>query len=181
MTGFKAIEKRAERLLASVEQSTPPVRLQPIVEKLDLELIRVNDWSDSIAAAIIRGDPGTRPVLGVNANHPIVRQRFSVAHEIGHVQLHKRVTSRDMILDESLDVMFRQTESPSNSVAKRREVEANVFAASLLMPRAWLRRDYDELHPVEFVASALARRYRVSESAMTYRLANLNLGERSMI
>jgi Zn-dependent peptidase ImmA (M78 family) len=59
------------------------------------------------------------------------------------------------------------------------EIEANAFAAALLMPESFLRQDlkklsidFDDASQIE----ALAKRYNVSSQAMTFRLLNL-LGE----
>ena len=56
------------------------------------------------------------------------------------------------------------------------EIEANLFAAELLMPKAMLAKalgnepfDIDD----EGAVSALARRFKVSPSAMRFRLGNL--------
>lgn len=70
--------------------------------------------------------------------------------------------------------MFR---SPKSSTAKDVfEVEANVFAAELLMPEAFLIRDLENFYiDIEDGTSVqeLAESYQVSNQAMTYRLQNL--------
>jgi Zn-dependent peptidase ImmA (M78 family) len=61
-----------------------------------------------------------------------------------------------------------------------REIEANAYAANLLMPKDFLRRDlspylnrHGALELSDFDRSQLARKYKVSDIAMTYRLVNL--------
>jgi transcriptional regulator with XRE-family HTH domain len=46
----------------------------------------------------------TRTVIGVNAAHSLTRQRFTVAHELGHLRLHP---GRPLILDAPARVNFR--------------------------------------------------------------------------
>ena len=51
------------------------------------------------------------------------------------------------------------------------ERAGNTFAASLLMDERWLRRDFKK---VPFSVK-LAKQYKVSEEAMSFRLLNLEL------
>ncbi|GGN76606.1 hypothetical protein GCM10011579_057900 [Streptomyces albiflavescens] len=62
----------------------------------------------------------------------------------------------------------------------REEIEANAFAASLLMPADLLRSELSRLpavvrHGPERCTSALAGIFDVSDSAMGFRLINLGL------
>jgi Zn-dependent peptidase ImmA (M78 family) len=112
-------------------------------------------------------------VIGVNALHPTVRQRFTIAHELGHYFLHQRDR---LIVDRSFQTM-RRDEHSSQGVYGR-EIEANEFAAELLMPKSMLERDISDaaldLVDDEMIRS-LAERYRVSLQAMVFRLTNLGM------
>ena len=72
-------------------------------------------------------------MIGVNEDHHSNRQRFSIAHEIAHFVLHHG----DTYIDKGYRVHFRDLESGSGT--KREEMEANAFAAALLMPAVWVR------------------------------------------
>jgi Zn-dependent peptidase ImmA (M78 family) len=61
-------------------------------------------------------------IILLNSSDPLVRQRFTIAHELGHIQLHTNEMNRKVIVSRKTD-------------AGRLETEANVFAAALLMPR----------------------------------------------
>lgn len=103
---------------------------------------------------------GGRWVVGVNALHAGVRQRFTIAHEIAHYVLHRgqQGTFRDVI--------FMRRSSNANAM----EREADSFAAELLMPESQLVQDIRS----GFVnVMMLAERYNVSALAMKYRLQNL--------
>jgi IrrE N-terminal-like domain len=107
-----------------------------------------------------RGGPGGGPrggfVIFVNEDHHIHRQRFTVAHEIGHFMLH-RDRAEEGIQD---DEFYRALAGPL-------ETQANQFAADLLMPWPLLKRLQDGgTTTVDDLARALA----VSKQAMAYRL-----------
>ena len=99
-------------------------------------------------------------VVGVNAHHSGVRQRFTIAHEIAHFVLHRAQQQ------EFRDLIFTRR----SMVRDHMEREADSFAAQLLMPEA------DLVHDVRgglTNVNALAARYHVSGLAMKYRLINL--------
>jgi Zn-dependent peptidase ImmA (M78 family) len=112
-------------------------------------------------------------VIGVNSAHAITRQRFSIAHELGHLILHEDETFH---VDESSPVRFR--DGQSSLATKNTEIEANQFAAELLMPVDLLMKEIqslpDNLEPEEAILE-LAHRFEVSEQAMTLRLFRLEV------
>lgn len=85
------------------------------------------------------------------------RQRFTIAHEIGHFLLHSSLLS-DGIVD---DTFYR------SRLSNRQEQEANSFAADLLMPWPLINRLTDE---GTNTPEALAKKLNVSEVAMKIRL-----------
>jgi Zn-dependent peptidase ImmA (M78 family) len=112
------------------------------------------------------------PIVGINMLHAPNRQRFTLAHELGHVQLHRPELERAVHVDRGSlrrDALAAAGTDPT-------EIEANTFAAELLMPRALLLILLDgrsvDLEDDVIVAS-LAKRFRVSEAAMRFRLDTL--------
>lgn len=100
-----------------------------------------------------------RAVIEVSRGDPRHRQRFTIAHEMGHYVLdHNPVYS--MADDRELSDP-RQTN----------EREADIFAAEMLMPEEWMREDWKGLRN----ARKMATLYYVSEEAMWYRLEELRL------
>ncbi len=85
----------------------------------------VLDLGDGVAGAYLaRAD---RPLIFVNGRQGPVRQRFTLAHELGHHRLgHATVMDRPAALSDYGHDPW--------------EVEANAFAAELLLPRAALKR-----------------------------------------
>jgi len=107
---------------------------------------------------------GDRAIIGINGSQAPVRQRFSIAHELGHFVLHHEAEHL-VELDAQL-----AGESHAPGFDGRKEQAANNFAAELLMPGDWVRADARS-----YSLSRLAKRYDVSEAAMAFRLTNLRV------
>jgi Zn-dependent peptidase ImmA (M78 family) len=102
--------------------------------------------------------------IGVNEDHPPVRRRFSVAHELGHF-----LNGPEPFDHSTTHVDTRPSYlNPHN----RQEREADEFAAELLMPLPWLKQDVSVFG---LDVPALARRYEVSEQAMWIQLIDHKL------
>lgn len=137
---------------------TLPVRPEYIADSLEVRLVkRGRDFGYS---GYFRYEDG-RPVIEYNGSDSLVRQRFTVSHELGHYALGHKSAPRD---DPS---SFR------SSIGDPRERAANQFAAELLMPAEAVKRlvSSGRLLTVE----ELARAFLVSSAAMGYRLTNLGL------
>jgi Zn-dependent peptidase ImmA (M78 family) len=107
----------------------------------------------------------------VNSMHAPTRRRFTVAHELGHLLLHK---NESLHIDERFPIGFRS--AASSQAVDASEIEANQFAAELLMPMSLLTADLAAMPPdidSEAAVTELAQRYEVSEQAMTIRLSAL--------
>lgn len=120
-------------------------------------------------------------IVGVNATHPPARQRFTIAHELGHLLLHK---GRPIIVDKTIRLVNTRTDDPdptSSLATRREEIEANGFAAELLMPRDLVLKEanalvksHETISDDSFVED-LARRFRVSRQAMEIRLGSMGV------
>jgi len=108
-------------------------------------------------------------IIGVNSLHPSTRQRFTLAHELGHVRLHADLLREGVHLDHGT----LRRDWISSQGTDEREIEANAFASELLMPEqlmlAALSGRSIDLEDDDAI-DILARRFRVSSSAMRYRL-----------
>lgn len=143
-------------------QDGAPVRLSAIANALGVRVVATT--LPSGISGEIRPDPDNAGqfVIKVNRNDSARRQRFTVAHEIGHYLLH-----RDQIGDGITDDVLYRSE-----LSDRREAQANRMAADLLMPQRlvdeWL--DRARALKVDNVVSFLADKFNVSEAAMKIRL-----------
>lgn len=155
-------EAAAAALLKQCSVKEPPVRIEEITRHFALPVV---EWAfpDALSALIVQTNaPGY--VIGVNKDHPRGRRRFSIAHELGHAVLRHKNSHYWEFTDQSAF-----GEPPDYDADDERE--ANAFAAALLMHDRWLRQDVPALHNI----TKLARRYQVSEEAMSFRLMNLRL------
>lgn len=108
------------------------------------------------------------PFIRYNIEDP-KRQRFTIAHELGHYILHKETP---LFVDKKNEkIMYRNSESTTGEIRKERE--ANAFAASLLMPAKFIGDEWEKMpvhkDPIEYLANI----FNVSGQAMSFRLANL--------
>lgn len=163
------MERRAERILAGAGIDTNPVPVEQVADHLGIK-IELADLGEDCSAVLVRN--GDRAVIGVNKNHYPNRRRFSIAHEIGHFILHEGNT----YVDKGYRINFRDLESGSGT--KQEEMQANAFAAALLMPAKRVRDAFKQ-QPFELTSDdslkMLAKTFKVSTQAMAYRLVNLQL------
>ncbi|MDO8308937.1 MAG: ImmA/IrrE family metallo-endopeptidase [Actinomycetota bacterium] len=171
MTATRSAEEAAEELLAKHGFEALPVDVEQLVQLEGAQLVREN-LDRSISGMLIREESVV--LLAVNSgNHPR-RQRFTIAHELGHLLLHP---GRQHTVDSTVRVNFR--DDVSSRATDSEEIEANAFAAALLMPavqvRASLQRFQSATGNPGRVVSELAEQFGVSAEAMGYRLINLGL------
>jgi Zn-dependent peptidase ImmA (M78 family) len=163
------IAREALRLLRECSIHRPPVRVEVIAKHLGA-VLRYEPFEDDVSGVLFRDRQST--TIGVSSLHHPNRQRFTIAHEIGHLVLHEM----EVHVDKGYRVALRN--SISSQAVDPHEIEANRFAAELLMPVHFLRADLQSfMHDMEDDSELreLARKYRVSTQAMAYRLGNLDL------
>jgi predicted nucleic acid-binding Zn-ribbon protein len=133
------IRAEAARLLARYKVVEPPVDVERIAFGEGLRIVRKP----------LGGSDGfvDDDVLTVNSEHARTRQRFTIAHELGHLVLHADGT------DESS------------------EREADQFASALLIPREMLRQAVAETSDLD----VLRRRFNVSREALWIALKDARL------
>nr|MDZ8063829.1 ImmA/IrrE family metallo-endopeptidase [Nostoc sp. EkiNYC01] len=133
--------------------------------------IRKQELEDDVSGLLVIKDD--QVVIGINSKHHINRQRFTIAHEFGHYLLHSQLAK--IFFDEST-VFFRDKEASEG--IKYQEIEANQFAAELLMPELILREKIVQQPLDAFDEAAikqLANEFEVSVQALTIRLTKLGL------
>lgn len=163
--------KHAADLLEQHKVTTPPVPIDRIAKMLGIQL-RFSPLDKELSGMIYIRD-GV-PIVGVNSLHHPNRQRYTLAHECGHFLLHKAEIAKEVHVDKEFPMLMR--DSVSAMGINEIEMEANLFAAELLMPVSLINQelennviDIDD----EAAIDALARRFKVSQSAMRFRLGNL--------
>lgn len=162
-----SLEQKATELWQSVPAG-PPVQVEKVAACIRAE-IRYEPAEEGVSGMVWRSPEGA--IIGVNALHSKTRRRFTIAHEIGHLVLHD---GDDFHVHEGYALVGRRDGDASLGIY-RKEVEANYFAAALLMPKALLLHDVDVLRlrfdfESEDTIKSVAKRYEVSSQALTIRL-----------
>ena len=166
---YNYIEELAKDLLVKNKLFKPKFDIKKLVKKLNLELL-YKELGEDVSGLFVMSDDGGIISVNKNESNSKTRQRFTIAHEIGHFLLHSKL--KPIFIDKSPKVMFRNSESSSGELYQERE--ANAFAAALLMPKDLIK---DELEKMEAdfknPTKQLSKVFSVSEQAMSFRLANL--------
>lgn len=163
-----AIARAAARRMSGDPGASVPVDLTELLGFHGLSLEYANDWPKDLCARYL---PDSALVL-VNATHPRVQQRFSIAHELGHHALgHAQL---EVELDHRYFQIFGD-ESESFEVAGDLERDANAFSAELLMPRLWVNEAAVRVSSKE-LGSHIRSGCDVSEPAAWYRMMELKVG-----
>ena len=178
MLSLGQIERRARQLLIDHQINEPSVDVHSLA--MALGAVIKEEASDSdVSGALFREKD--QVIIGVNSSHSQYRKRFTVAHELGHFLLHDDVVRIDhhyMEVAQKPGMRPIANRSQISSEAKDpREIEANRFAAALLMPADFLERDLRErrLPLSDKEIAQLAKTYEVSVQAMSFRLINLGI------
>lgn len=147
--------------------------MELVALRLGLRVERT-ELGDGVSGVLVVQDG--RGVIGVNESDSPVRQRFTIAHECGHFELHRG--QMPVFIDKQflkpMLAAFRDGKSSSGEDLLERQ--ANAFAATLLMPEHLVLDEVSRLRlDVEDDAAVdeLSCRFEVSKQAMSFRLANL--------
>lgn len=159
-----------EQLLAVIfrhhPQWTAPIPVDDLARSVNVVEIRELD-DDSFEGALVTNPGKTQGVILYRAGVREERRRFTVAHELGHFLIPSHEGNRQC-------TMADLRESRRDDVHRRREREANRFAAGLLMPRDWFSRDLDQLGDADVThVQTLAKKYRTSLEATSNRYTDL--------
>lgn len=141
-----------------------PVDLETLARKhADLKFRNIPFDIDGVSVNLKK--KGKRPTIIVNKTRPQSRQRFTLAHEIGHV-----------IIPWHMGTIFDITEPHLSEGAVdywEMESEANTFATELLMPQDWVSSFVNESIDVAQVHRAVREGADVSFIAAALRLRSL--------
>ena len=161
----------AEALLADAGSRKLPIPVEVIAKSLGAT-VRYAPFKGELAGMLIRDDVKRGVVIGVNSLHHPNRQRFTIAHECGHLQLHK---GRQAYIDRS-PLRINRRDEVSSQATNAEEIEANRFAAELLIPYEMIMNDVLESDldiDDEMALRELADRYGVSLQAMMLRIRSV--------
>jgi Zn-dependent peptidase ImmA (M78 family) len=162
--------RRAQALLRRLGSGDLPVDVRALAAELGVTVVSQPLEATVSGVLVLRNGYAA---IGVNDGHHPRRQRFTIAHELGHFVLHREADR--LFVDESL-TFYRDQQSAEGLY--EREIAANAFAAELLMPEVSLRAILGD-RPIDLhddtAIQHLAARFDVSVQALTIRLVNLGL------
>ena len=152
----------ARKAIKDYKLTEVPTDLRKVFQSLGLKYIELDDPKDIDGAILeIENEPS---IAVLNRAKPIQRQRFTLAHELGHIFLkHKQ---RD-VYDPGAEREFNEEDVESRGKPPV-EVEADVFASELLVPFDQIKKFQKEMNNVEKMAAI----FQVSKQAMTLAIMN---------
>lgn len=171
---IRIAKMRAEMLIERWGKKTLPIDIRDIAHSLGLHLTEANLGEGVSGLLVTNAEVAHIFVQSSNHEH---RKRFTIAHEIAHHCLgHQFEKGEHVIVDKGYFISQRGPQAAAGVDPK--EIEANQFAACLLMPSKILREKVLALGPgplLDFDVIELAKEFQVSEQAMTIRLTTLGL------
>lgn len=168
----KHIRTLVEQLLKKHGIEKAPVEVENLALMLGVH-VQYEPAEDNLSGFLLRDLNRRQTLIGVNKNHHPHRQRFTIAHELGHLLLHE---GEKLYVDRRYQMKLRdENASKGNS---EEEKEANLFAAELLMPVSFIKQDLTQFDALDLSGDenleTLAQKYKVSIQALTFRLTYLN-------
>lgn len=149
------------------QHSGPPVNIEAIIRGVGIQLDKKAELDPNVSGQLERLGPDSYRISANKSDH-YLRQRFTMAHELGHYMLHAH-----LIGDGVDDTKVYRSDPKGNffnpNITSVEETEANKFAAELLMPRSLLAVESTVGLPV----AKLATDFQVSPRAMEIRLTGL--------
>ncbi|MBX2989895.1 MAG: ImmA/IrrE family metallo-endopeptidase [Bacteroidetes bacterium] len=140
----------AQALLSRLARDLhPPIDVERLASMLGFQIVTIQSVRDELSGLV----SPKHKIIGVNANHHHRRQRFTLAHELGHIILNHPPESRCSL----------------HEIAELNR-EADAFASELLVPTQLLK---PLLASRTYSPSTLSRLFDVSEEAMILRLKTL--------
>jgi Zn-dependent peptidase ImmA (M78 family) len=164
------VKSAAQKLLNIAHITQAPINVEALAGHIGV-IVSYEPFKEELSGVLVKEKD--RTVIGVNSSHAKTRQRFTIAHELGHLQLNHQ---GEIFVDQT--VMKR--DGRSSQAIDRQEIDANRFAAELLMPELLV---LDAIHQLEsnsnystvMLIEELANKFQVSPQAMEYRLTNLGI------
>ena len=140
-------------------------QLKNLAESIGATVELVVFKPDTVSARV-SGEDGSYKIQ-ISESEPLPRQKFSLAHEIGHIILH----------DVDKEKEFIEYRKPildyADSSLLYKETQANAFAAALLIPKEDAINVWDSVKDID----DFAEMFEVSKAAAYNRLSNLGLLE----
>lgn len=157
----------ARKVLKDCGISKPPIDLKLILKEKGYEYIEVDTFMDSVDALFLENEGSI--YAAVNSKHHIHRQRFSLAHELGHILLNHNLDyySVEISLDNP------PSEKKHTGAERAYETEANNFAGELLVPLELLKKEFKKNPDLKSISKAFWVSEQVASIAVSNHMSQL--------
>jgi Zn-dependent peptidase ImmA (M78 family) len=155
----------ATRILQLVPDLPIPVPIEQLCKQLDISSIDHLD-TKGFEAALVTDDCKSQGAILVAKDRPRQRQRFSIAHELGHflIPAHLPPPGQPTLCSAE---HLRLADPRDQNRSRRMEAEANRFAGLLLMPPPMLRAELQQIRRPDVADIVrLAKLFDVSKDAL---------------
>ncbi len=143
------VEQIASTVRAHWKITEGPIKnLTRMLEKAGI-IVGDSNFHGASVSGVTFNAPGTPPIILVNRSHPADRLRFTLAHELGHLVMHR---------------------FPTPSM----EDEANQFASAFLLPMHEMQTVFKGRKITIELLAALKKEWRVSMQAILMRAKSLD-------
>lgn len=141
-----------------------PVDIEPILSKKGYEYIEVDTFLDDVDALFLRNEDDGKIYAAVNATHHVHRQRFSLAHEFGHILMNHDLN----YYRTYITIDDPPTEKIHTGAEANFEKEANAFAGELLVPLEGLKKEFKKTNDIK----KLSNFFWVSQQVVSIAVSN---------
>merc|ERR1711916_51690 len=152
------IESLANELRNELNMNSSTIDIKKIANELGFQVYGTTFQNEDISGKVIHNNECKEIYV---ADESFERQRFTIAHEIGHIILHHNID------EEISEVDYRTSDRQFN----RKEFQANAFASALLMPKNEAIKVWEKVYDIDDFADY----FEVSKKAASIRLLNLGL------
>lgn len=168
---IKLINSKVNAIIKSLPNVDLPIKIEDIAKARGVKVMPYPLGDDVSGLLAIEEGVAT---IGYNQLEAKVRTRFTIAHELGHFELHR--DKSDLFVDKQF--IYRSQNSGDTPAKQQMEQEANYFASAILMPTELVRREVEKMEfdlRSEEAIKALAKIFDVSTTAMSVRISKLGL------
>lgn len=148
----RTLARNAARKIHRDFKPSFPVSIEDILAHFQFSVLEIDINQDEISALVDLDNK----YIGVNKSHSDTRKRFTLAHELGHIYMNHK---------ESRNTEFQKRKGKKEPY----EIEADEFAAELLMPLSELKRVKDK------EISEILKHFNVSKGALFVQMSKYKL------
>lgn len=185
LKSVKSAKALLEEIYGNISDVQLPVDVREVLGRLSKvkfsDVLSFDDWDNSGYIKVNRSGENKEVesiAVWVNPTEAPVRQRFTIAHELGHLIFDILPNIEDSNIDECFEDKLHR-----NDEMNYKETRANKFAAQLLMPADLVKSEVSKLvkqlkdegkkASLDDIVSKLAVIFDVSSQSMEIRLKTL--------